>query len=188
MWKPSVNAICSRAASRLDADAASGSGSSGSMRLRLSPRGSGSGGSARWWSCRGAASARAGLELGDDRHRQHLAQLDPPLVEGVDPPDRPLGEDAVLVEGDQRAERRRVSRSARIVFEGRLPSITRCGTTSSAVPSARTCSAVLPKASASPWAKTLDISRSWWSPSGFSEWAKPMKSQGISRVPWWISW
>ena len=28
MWKPSVNAICSRAASRFDADAASGSASS----------------------------------------------------------------------------------------------------------------------------------------------------------------
>ena len=38
MWKPSVNAICSRAASRFDADAASGSGSSGSMRVgRLFP-------------------------------------------------------------------------------------------------------------------------------------------------------
>ena len=49
-----------------------------------------------------------GLQLGDDRHRQRLAQLDPPLVEGVDPPDRPLGEDAVLVEGDQGAQRVRV--------------------------------------------------------------------------------
>ena len=36
-----------------------------------------------------------------------LAQLDPPLVEGVDPPDRALGEDAVLVQGDQGAERAR---------------------------------------------------------------------------------
>ena len=36
---------------------------------------------------------------------EHLAQLDAPLVEGVDPPDRALREDAVLVEGDQRAER-----------------------------------------------------------------------------------
>ena len=31
MWKPSVNAICSRAASRFEADAASGSGSSETM-------------------------------------------------------------------------------------------------------------------------------------------------------------
>ncbi len=50
----------------------------------------------------------AGLQLGDDRDGERLAQLDPPLVEGVDPPDRPLGEDAVLVEGDQGAERERV--------------------------------------------------------------------------------
>ena len=56
------------------------------------------------------------------------------------------------------------------------------------MPSARTSSAVLPKASASACAKTLAISRSWWTPSGFSDWAKPMKSQGISFVPWWISW
>ena len=81
-----------------------------------------------------------------------------------------------------------MSRSARIVFEGRLPSKTRCGTRSSGVPSARTSSAVLPKASASVWANTLAISRSWCSPSGFSERPKAMKSQGISFVPWWISW
>jgi hypothetical protein len=35
MWKPSVNAICSRAASRFEADAASGSGSRSGMALRL---------------------------------------------------------------------------------------------------------------------------------------------------------
>ncbi len=47
----------------------------------------------------------ARLQLRDDRHRQLLAQLDSPLVEGVDSPDRALGEDAVLVEGDQGAQR-----------------------------------------------------------------------------------
>src|SRR5262249_10581483 len=45
-----------------------------------------------------------GLELGNDRLRQHLAELDSPLVEGVDLPDRPLGEDAVLIQCDQGAE------------------------------------------------------------------------------------
>ena len=89
-------------------------------------------------------------------HRERLAELDPPLVEGVDAPDRALGEDAVLVEGDERAEASRgSSRSARIVFDGRLPSKVRCGTSSSASPSARTSSGVLPKASASDWAKTF---------------------------------
>ena len=38
MWKPSVNAICSRAASRLDADAASGSGVERSMARAYSAR------------------------------------------------------------------------------------------------------------------------------------------------------
>ncbi len=35
MWKPRVNAICSRAASRFEADAARGSGSNGGMAVRL---------------------------------------------------------------------------------------------------------------------------------------------------------
>src|SRR6476661_107564 len=105
MWKPRVKAICSRAASRFDADAASGSGSSASTRLLLAP-------------LPVAANQRVGravvvqlrllggLQLGDDLDGQDLAQLDPPLVKGVDPPDRSLGEDAVLVEGDQRAQGR----------------------------------------------------------------------------------
>ena len=42
-----------------------------------------------------------------------------------------------------------MSRSARIVLDGRLPSKTRWGTSQSGVPSALTSSAVLPKASAS---------------------------------------
>ena len=39
-------------------------------------------------------------EFSDNTLGQHLAKLDPPLVEGVDLPDDALGEDAVLVEGD----------------------------------------------------------------------------------------
>ena len=41
------------------------------------------------------------------RDGQHLAELDPPLVEGVDAPDDPLREDPVLVERDQLPEHRR---------------------------------------------------------------------------------
>ena len=59
-----------------------------------------------------------------------------------------------------------------MVFVGRLPSNVRCATCASGTPSARTSSAVLPNASASVWAKTLAISRSWCSPRGFSERAK----------------
>ena len=47
------------------------------------------------------------LQLRDDALGQHLAQLDAPLIERVDVPDGALGEDAVLVEGDQLAERLR---------------------------------------------------------------------------------
>src|SRR4051812_40113929 len=107
MWKPSVNAICSRAASRLDADAASGSGSSGSMPPRLLAATEAA--VAPDQRVGGAVVPQlrlgVGLELRDDRLRQHLAQLHPPLVEGVDAPDRALGEDTVLVEGDERPQR-----------------------------------------------------------------------------------
>ena len=46
-------------------------------------------------------------ELRDDPLGERLPQLHAPLVERVDAPDRPLREDAVLVEGDERAERER---------------------------------------------------------------------------------
>ena len=80
------------------------------------------------------------FELGDDAFRQRFPQLNAPLIEGVDVPDDTLGEDTVFVEGDQFAERSGVSRSARIVFDGRLPSKTRCGTRPVGVPSALTSS------------------------------------------------
>src|ERR1019366_2157164 len=54
-----------------------------------------------------------------------------------------------------------VSSSAMMMFDGRLPSNTRCGTSQSGVPSAFTSSAVLPNASASVCAKTFAISKSW---------------------------
>jgi len=41
------------------------------------------------------------LKFGNDALCQHLAQFDAPLVEGIDVPDRPLREYAVLVEGDK---------------------------------------------------------------------------------------
>ena len=83
---------------------------------------------------------------------------------------------------------RGVSSSASSTLLGRLPGITRCGTTSGGVPSARTSSSVLPNASACAWANTLDIRMSWWSPSGLRVWPKPIRSTGISFVPWWMSW
>src|SRR5262249_1099069 len=50
---------------------------------------------------------RCALELRNDPLGEHLAQLHAPLVEGVDLPDGALGEDAVLIECDQLAERTR---------------------------------------------------------------------------------
>src|SRR5690349_14247385 len=45
------------------------------------------------------------LEFRNDALGQHLAQLDAPLIERVDVPDGALGEDTMLVEGDELAER-----------------------------------------------------------------------------------
>ncbi len=79
---------------------------------------------------------------------------------------------------------------------GRLPVKVRAATSSSATPSARSSSAVLPKASAWVCAKKLASSSSWTStpcPStssvnAYAGLANAMKSAGTSRVPWWISW
>src|SRR3954469_14563884 len=48
---------------------------------------------------------RIAEELGSDPFRQRFTELDAPLVEGVDPPDHALREDAVLVERNELAER-----------------------------------------------------------------------------------
>ncbi len=47
------------------------------------------------------------LEFGDDALGEHLPEPDTPLAERVDAPDAALAEDAVFVEGDKLAERRR---------------------------------------------------------------------------------
>ena len=85
------------------------------------------------------------MELGDDALREHLAELDTPLVEGVDLPDHALGEHAVLVERDELTQGSGVSRSVSRTFVGRFPSKVRWGTSLPVVPSAFTCLAVFPK-------------------------------------------
>src|SRR5690242_19472051 len=47
---------------------------------------------------------RRTLELRNDLLGESLAQLHTPLIEGIDLPDRSLGEDAMLVERDELAE------------------------------------------------------------------------------------
>ena len=90
-----------------------------------------------------------GFQLRNDPFGQHLAKFHTPLVEGIDVPDRSLGENAVLVKSDEFAERfrrepfhqDRVCRT--IAFKNPV------GTNGSGVRSAFTSSSVLPKASAS---------------------------------------
>jgi hypothetical protein len=79
----------------------------------------------------------ATLRFGNDALRKDLAQFNAPLIKRIDVPYDPLSEDAVLVERNQFAENG-VNRSIMIVFEGRVPSNTRWGTSQSGVPSAFT--------------------------------------------------
>ena len=78
--------------------------------------------------------ARA-FHLRNDPLRESFSEFDAPLVETVDLPDDSLGEHAVLIQRHQLAERRGVRRSSNNVFDGRLPSNIRCGTSQSGVPS-----------------------------------------------------
>ena len=127
--------------------------------------GAGTGGSGRWSTSR-ARAAVSDCELGHDPLRELLAELDAPLVERVDVPDRTLGEHLVLVERDELAERVRRELGARIVDDGWLPANTRCGDLVGAHAfGARPRRSVLPNASASGCASRFATSRSWWSPS-----------------------
>ena len=89
-------------------------------------------------------------ELGRDLRSELLAELDAPLVERVDAPDRGLREDAVLVERERARPAWPASSSrARITDVGRFPGMTRCGIVSSGTPASSSSSAVRPNASAS---------------------------------------
>ena len=70
----------------------------------------------------------AQFEFGDDALGQHLSQFDPPLVERINLPDNALGENAVFISATSFPSADGVSRSSRIVLDGRLPSKVRCGT------------------------------------------------------------
>src|SRR5262249_33964405 len=127
------------------------------------------------------------LELRDDALSQDLTEFDAPLIERVDVPDGSLGESAVLVQRTQLSERGRGQTIHHDGVGGPFAFEPRCGTSQSGVPSALTCSRVFPKASASVCANTFACSISCCRPSLLSGCANAMKSQGMSRVPWWIS-
>ena len=124
----------------------------------------GSGGSAPLvelsWRRSGSRLAR---ELRRDPLGQHLAELDAPLIERVDAPDRALGEHVVLVERDELARAPPASAGRpgscwwTVALERPMRDERRAAL-------GATSSAVLPNASASACAKTFAISRSWWSP------------------------
>ncbi len=88
-------------------------------------------------SCSSSGSRRA-LQFRNDPLRQNLAEFHAPLVEGIDLPDGALREHAVFVQRHQLAESCRRQASSKNVFDGRLPSNNRCGTSQSGVPSALT--------------------------------------------------
>ena len=47
------------------------------------------------------------VQFPDDALGEDLAEFDTPLVEGIDTPDRALGEDGMLIQRDEFAERLR---------------------------------------------------------------------------------
>ena len=131
----------------------------------------------------------AGRELGRDARGELLPELDAPLVERVDVPDRRLREDAVLVEREQRAERRRIEP----LGEDRRrragsPASPGAGSSPRACRASRSSSAVRPNASASACANRLAASRSCCSAGPLAGCAKPIRSTGTSVVPWCSSW
>ena len=121
---------------------------------------------------------------GNNSLRQHLAQLHAPLIERIDLPDGALGENAMLVKGDQLAES---LRSEPLGEDG----IRRAVALKNPVrdePIRRAFSLDLLRRLSERerfvWAKTFASSMSCWWPSGLSGCPNAMKSQGISRVPW----
>src|SRR5271157_1365408 len=126
---------------------------------------------------------RFALDLRNDPLRQHFPQLDAPLIKRVDAPDRALGKNGVFVKSDQRAEDFRCQALCQNRVRRTIALKHAVGTSRLGVPSAFTCSGVLPNAKASVCAQTLATSMSWCLPSGLSASAKPMKSQGINLVP-----
>ena len=75
------------------------------------------------------------------------------------------------------------------MFDGRLPSKTRCGTSQSGVPSASTSSGSLAEGQRLGLGEDVgdqDVVVPAERDSAAS--TNAMKSHGISRVPWWISW
>ena len=111
------------------------------------------------------------------------------IGEGVDPPDRPLGEDAVLVEGDQGAERVRVEplgedRVGRAVALHHPVRDDRLRRPLGAHLLGRLAEGERLGLGEDVGHQQVVVVAERVVATGM----KPMKSQGISRVPWWISW
>ena len=124
------------------------------------------------------------FELRNDPLRQHLAELHAPLVEGIDMPDRALGEDEVLVKRDQLAQRRR-RQNVRAEWCSTADCLRRPG----AEPASPACLPLSPaRRSCRKRAPRLreDIGEQdvvMLGPADSAALQNAMKSQGISRVP-----
>ena len=136
-------------------------------------------------------------QLRQDLLRQLLAQLHPHLVEGVDVPDHPLGEDLVLVQRDQRTQHLRGQLGIQegvgrpVAGEGLWPApaaraARRCSLPSPAqrAPRPASCPSSAPRSAPGSWTAGSGGAR----PAGCGCCAAARKSHGISWVPWWISW
>ncbi len=146
--------------------------------------------SARWSSCRGQLGRGGGHDLIGDRVANSLPSSTPHWSNESIPQTPPWVNTLCSYSATSGPSVRGVSGSARITFVGRLPAITLCGTSAAGrALGARPPRRVLPNASASAWAKTFAISRSWWlAERRWAGAAKPIEVGRDSLVPWCISW
>lgn len=130
------------------------------------------------------------VELAEDALGELLAELDTPLVEGVDVPDGALDESEVLVVSDQGTE----STGGDLLGQdgGGGPVAEEGLVGNELIGSALGLDGfgVLPTMRASDCAKKLEASMRWCLLPSMGLWDSTarMKSVGMSLVPWWRSW
>ncbi len=129
-----------------------------------------------------------GFEFGHDALRQNLPQLHSPLVEGIDIPDGALDEDAVFVKGNKLAPVLPAS-TARAGSYWMADCLRTCDVARGMLvflpprPAAWSCQRPMLQPARKRWPKGYRDA----GPIAFSGLANAMKSQGMSRVPWWIN-
>ena len=163
--------------------------SSHALSWRLQLRGSG--GSGCWWTSRGRARARSALvQLGDDLLAPAPCRARRPTGRTSRCPRwSPWVNTLCSYSATSVPSSRGVRISASSTLVGRLPSMTRCGTTfwpgcPRPAPPPRSCRRPAPGPARTRWRSGCRGGRA----AGSGVLPNPIRSTGISLVPWWMSW